>query len=169
MPETVPVRPPLAASLTNGEDRRDDEPLPDDALLPADAALTGRAALPIALPPHGGRVQRVQQHVTGLAEDVREWVELRIKLAQAEAETFVQKKVHTIVMRTIPLVVAGLAGLFLLITLALFLGWWLGHAAWGFLIVTLLLLTVAGVLMYRNRDTLENPLEGAHMDTEKEH
>ena len=167
MPETAPARPSLPPS--DGAARRDGAPTPDDLILPADAALTGKGILPLALPSHGGRLQRVQQHVNGLADDVKEWVELRIKLAQAEVETFVQKKVNTIVMRTIPLVVGALAGLFLLVTVALFLGWWLGHPAWGFLVVTLLLGAVAGVLMYRNRDTLENPLEGATVETDKQH
>ncbi len=158
-----PVRPPEAPPSGDGA-------APSDVgLLPADAALTQQAPIPLALPSHGGRIQRVQQHATGLAEDVKEWVELRIKLVQVEAENFVQKKVQTIVMRMIPLAIAGVAGLFLLVTLALFLGWWLGHAAWGFLIVTLLLLAVAGGLIYYNRDTLENPMSGAKMDAHKDH
>lgn len=169
MPDSLPARPVRPASVPDRDASGDGAASAEPKLLPADAALTGAAPLPLALPSHGGRVQRIQQHATGLVDDVKEWTELRIKLVQAETETFIQKKVHTIVMRTIPLVMGGLAGLFLLITLALFLGWWLGHPAWGFLVVTLLLFAVAGVLMYRNRDTFENPLEGAMMDSDKEH
>lgn len=134
-----------------------------------DRALADLSRPVLALPPHGGKLERIEQHTKGLVDDAKEWVELRVKLAQAEVETFVQKKVQTLVMRMVPLIAGAIGGLFLLVTIALFLGWWLGHAAWGFLIVTVLLLGVAGFLLYKNRDTLENPLQGAEVESGKAH
>jgi len=140
----------------------------DLAALPPDAravaALSG--AMPLALPPHGTRLDRVQEHTTALVETAKEWAELRIKLVQTEVEEKVQAKVNQIIMRAIPLALIGLAGAFLLLTIALGLGWWLGHAFWGFLIVTLVLVLAAGVVAFINRKTLPNPLAGAEVDTE---
>ncbi len=97
----------------------------------------------------GGRLQRIQHESTELVQDVKDWVELRIDLVRAEVQESIRAQVDgrkaTILALVVPGIVGALGALFLLVTLALFLGWWLGHAAWGFLIVTALLLVVAGI------------------------
>jgi hypothetical protein len=98
------------------------------------------------LPSGKNSVQRITDQSKGLVDDLKSWVDLRIKLAQVEVEQRIQAKVNEIALRIAPIIVGALGGLFLLVTLALGLGWWLGQNFWGFLIVTLLLLLVAAVL-----------------------
>ena len=119
------------------------------------------------LPPGGTPVERLSMQTKGLAEDVKDWVELRIRLVQTEVEEKIQQKVHQVVMRMIPLVLGGLAGLFLLVTIALAPGSWLGAYAWGFLIVTAVLGIVAGILMYRNRHMMADPRMHHEVDKER--
>lgn len=102
-----------------------------------------------AAKPSGGRLQRIQHESSELVQDVKDWVDLRIDLVRAEVQekitaTIDSKKAGLLAL-VIPGAIGAIGALFLLVTIALFLGWWLGHAAWGFLIVTVLLLVVAGV------------------------
>ena len=94
-------------------------------------------------------LSRIQHESTALVQDVKEWVELRLDLVRAEVQETIKAQIDGRKAAVLALVVPGLLGaigaLFLLVTLALFLGWWLGHAAWGFLIVTVLLLVVAAI------------------------
>lgn len=98
------------------------------------------------LPSGKNSVERITDQSKGLVDDVKAWVDLRIKLAQVEVEQRIQAKINEVALRIAPIIVGALGGLFLLVTLALGLGWWLGQNFWGFLIVTLLLLLVAAVL-----------------------
>lgn len=91
------------------------------------------------LPSGRNKLTRVTQHTRGLVEDLMSWVELRIQLAQIEVEERIEAKANQLALNAVLGVVAGLAGLFALLTLAFALGAWLGHPAWGFLIVTALL------------------------------
>lgn len=127
------------------------------------AALAG--PVPLALPPVGTRLDRIQEHTEALVDTVKDWAELRIKLAQTELEQKAQVKINQMVWaRAVPLLLVGIAALFLLVTLALGLGWLLGHAFWGFLIVTVILVVSAGGVAYFNRATLRNLSEGAEVD-----
>lgn len=149
-------------------ERTDLPPSGPEADARAIAALTTSPPVPLALPPAGNRLDRVQEHTQALVETVKDWAELRIKLAQTELEQQVQKKVNQMVWtRAIPLILIGIAGLFLLVTVALGLGWWLGQNFWGFLIVTLLLIAAAGVIAYVKRDQLPSITDGADVDPEK--
>lgn len=91
------------------------------------------------LPSGNTKLTRITQHTRGLVEDLTSWVELRIQLAQIELEERIEAKANQLALNAVLGVVAGLAGLFALLTLAFALGAWLGHPAWGFLIVTVLL------------------------------
>jgi len=104
-----------------------------------------RPPAPVArrLPEHKGKVARIGDALTGLSEDLREWVELRIALVQTEIMEQVEFRVAQGKMGAAVGLFAALGAFFLLVTLALGLGWWLGHPFWGFLIVTLLLIAVA--------------------------
>lgn len=140
------------------------------------AALTTTPPIPLGLPPAGGRLDRVQEHTTALVETAKDWAELRIKLAQTEIEKQIQTKVNQIIMRAIPLIMIGVAGLFLLVTLAFGLAWIVQHffqlgsvpsTFFGFLAFAVLLLIAAGITGYVNRGTLPNPFAGAKVDTDK--
>ncbi|HYE96101.1 MAG TPA: phage holin family protein [Rubricoccaceae bacterium] len=91
------------------------------------------------LPAHRNKVARISDHLAGVSEDLREWVELRIALAKAEVTE--QAKLYA--GQAAAGVVALLALLFGLVALAHGLGAWLGHPGWGFLAVTVLLVLVA--------------------------
>ena len=99
----------------------------------------------LRLPSGKNKIERITDHSKGLVDDVKAWVELRLKLTQLEVETKIQAKINQFAMRMAPLIVLALGGLFALVTLALGLGWWLGQPFWGFLIVTVLLVA-AGMI-----------------------
>lgn len=94
----------------------------------------------------GGKAQRLARHTQGLIDDLKTWVDLRIELAQMELEDRVEAKVNEIALGVALGGIVLLAVVFGLVTLALGLGAWLGHPAWGFLIVTALLGLLAVVL-----------------------
>lgn len=98
------------------------------------------------LPSGKSPVQRITDQSKGLVDDLKAWVELRIQLVKAEVRQEVKAKAEEILLQVIAVVVAAIGGLFLLVTLALFIGWALGHPAWGFLIVTVLLFLVAAIV-----------------------
>lgn len=100
-----------------------------------------------------GKVERVVQHSKGLVDDLTTWVDLKIKLTQAEIEEKIESKVRNVILQAAPFVVGALAGLFLLVAIAHGLGWWLGHPFWGFMLVTALLMAVAGGLKAAARRT----------------
>lgn len=95
------------------------------------------------------KVERISEQTKGLFDDFTSWVELRLKLFQAEIQEKVESKVNEVVIKVAPLVAGAIGGFFALVTLALFLGWWLGHPAWGFLCVTLLFAAITGALLIR--------------------
>ncbi|MBL7977391.1 MAG: phage holin family protein [Bacteroidetes Order II. Incertae sedis bacterium] len=80
-------------------------------------------------------------HLEALLEEVRGWVEARLSLFALETEDFVNQLIRILIL----VFVVSVFLFFCLITLALGLGMWLGHAFWGFLLVTALLL-MAGLL-----------------------
>ena len=84
------------------------------------------------------KVERIARQSKGLIDDVKDWVDLKIQLLEME----LQEKVFGYVVVG---VVGVLALVFLFITMALGLGMWLGHPFWGFLIVTGLMVCIAGL------------------------
>ena len=108
------------------------------------------AAVPVPeafqLPPHQSKAERIGDHMAALSADLREWTELRIALVQRKVEGVVgiferiQHLQEAIVPGVVALVLLLVGLLFVLVTAALGLGAWLGHPAWGFLIITSLLL-----------------------------
>jgi uncharacterized membrane protein YqjE len=97
-------------------------------------------------PVSGNKAQRLAQHTQQLVEDLKTWVDLRIELAQVELQEQVESKANEIALAVTLAVIALLAVVFGLTTLALGLGAWLGHPAWGFLIVTVLLVLLAIII-----------------------
>lgn len=97
------------------------------------------------------KVQRIGGQTRGLFEDFTSWIELRMRLFQLDVQERIQKKVDEAILKAAPVVTGVLAGLFALVTAALFVGWALGHPAWGFLVVTGLLLLITAILHARAR------------------
>lgn len=93
-----------------------------------------------------GRVQRIAGHTQDLVTDLTEWVELRIELARIEIEERIEAQANKIVLGIMLASIGLLAVVFGLVTLALGIGAWLGHPAWGFLVVTGLLAVLLIVL-----------------------
>lgn len=140
------------------------EPSP---VLDPDAA---RAPVSHQLPPHVSKAGRIGDHLAAISADLREIVELRIELLKVELSSLTDKidgyknkvdglKVKLerfadlidhfpdIVKFAAPAVVLAFYLLgFVLATLAIGIGWALGHLFWGALIVTGLLFVVVGVL-----------------------
>ena len=94
----------------------------------------------------GGKVERLAQHTQYLVQDLKQWIDLRIELAQLELEERIESQVNRVLLGLIVAVLAALGGFFGLVALALGFGAALGHPAWGFLIVTVLLAVIAAVL-----------------------
>jgi len=103
------------------------------------------------LPSGRNKVERISTQTRGIFGDVSSWVELRLKLFQVEIQERVQEKLNETVIKIAPVAAGAIAGLFALVTLALFVGWWLGHPAWGFLVVTVLLGLITAVLLARKK------------------
>ncbi len=109
-------------------------------------------------------------HVQGAIDDTKDWVDLRIKLAMIEVEERAKQKLNPIiasitkkvqeVLRPILITVAGAAvmgigALFGLVALALFIGMALGHPAWGFLIVTILVMIAGAAVFFYGRKQMQ--------------
>ena len=104
------------------------------------------------LPPHQTKLDRVVGHVAALSEDLREWTELRIDLAKRQIEG-VQAQIERFQHYAdaarffLPAALLGVTAVFFVfITVALGIGELVGSAALGFLITTVLLAVVAGIL-----------------------
>jgi hypothetical protein len=118
----------------------------EDVVAPRRAPRPGRPplrtdsadAVPVErrLPVHRGKVGRITDQLAGLSEDVREIVELRIQLVKREVMEQVEGRISSVKGQAIVGALAALTGVFLLLSLALGLGMLLGHAFWGFLIVS---------------------------------
>lgn len=110
------------------------------------------------------KIDRMAREARELGDAVAEWLELRIALVRAEVEEEVNRRLNEAIRRAIVLAIGGMAGLFVLVTLALGLGWWLGHPVWGFAVVAALLLIGALSVAYaypeRKVVTLEVPDSG---------
>ncbi|OZC02683.1 phage holin family protein [Rubricoccus marinus] len=106
------------------------------------------------LAPHQTKIERIGDHVAALSADLREYVELRIALVQRKVEGvigIVERLQHyaDAAKFFVPAVVLALVGaLFVLLTIAFGIGALLDSVWLGFLITTLVLLAVAGVLAW---------------------
>lgn len=106
------------------------------------------------LAPHRTQTGRIADHLAAISADLRAWTELRIELVQRKVEGIVgivERVQHyadaaKYFAPALVLLVIGLV--FVFVTLALGIGALVGSAWLGFLIVTVLLLGVAGTLAY---------------------
>ncbi len=92
------------------------------------------------------KVERIAQQSIELFDDIKEWIDLKIKFTWLEVEAKIDAKKKDVLVGALLGVLGVLGIVFALITSALGLGAWLGHPAWGFLIVTGLLFLTAGLV-----------------------
>jgi uncharacterized membrane protein YqjE len=85
--------------------------------------------------PEEGLMSRLIEEVRQLGANSMALVELRLRKIQIEVEEKIDAKTNAAVSTAIFAALGGLAAVFILVALALFIGTWLGNAAWGFLIV----------------------------------
>ena len=107
-------------------------------------------SMPPEFPSGKNKIGRIGEQTKGLVDDFTSWVELRLKLFQVEIQDKIQAKISEAAIKIAPFVAAAISGFFVLITAALFIGWWLGHPAWGFLVITSLLVLVTMMLGARS-------------------
>lgn len=103
-----------------------------------------------------GRLGRIAGHTRGLVDDLREWIDLRLDLAILELEERVDELRNEVALGITLAFFGFFAALFVFVTVALGLGWVLGHPFWGFLIVSVALLLFVTVLV-RTRPDLAPP------------
>ncbi len=96
--------------------------------------------------PRGGKLSRIAGHTQGLVKDLREWIDLRIDLAILEVEEKVDNLRNEVALGLTLAFFGFFAALFVFTTVALGLGWLLGHPFWGFLIVSIVLVLLVVVL-----------------------
>ncbi|RMH54203.1 MAG: phage holin family protein, partial [Bacteroidetes bacterium] len=110
---------------------------------------------PVENPDGRTKIDRITRHTRDLVQDVRNWVDLKLKLTRLEVQEQVDEALHQARIGAALAFVGFLAVQFLLVTLALLIGDALGHAKWGFLILTVLLVAVLIVLRYALKPNVE--------------
>ena len=121
-------------------------------------------APPAQQPVSGNKVERVAQHTQHLVQDLKQWIDLRIKLMRLEVEQRIESKANEVLLGIIVAAFGILAGVFGLVALALGFGAALGHPAWGFLIVTLLLVGIILVLRAAQPEFVQIDLRSSDED-----
>lgn len=100
------------------------------------------AERPVTNAPEGGKVNRIAAHTQGLFADLREWIDLRVDLAILEVEERLDAFKNDLALGITIAVFALFAAFFSLTTVALGVGWLLGHPFWGFLAVSVALILI---------------------------
>lgn len=96
--------------------------------------------------PHGGKMSRIAAHTQELFADLREWIDLRVDLAILEVEERIDEAKNEFALGLSLAIFGFFAVLFSLTTVALGVGWLLGHPFWGFLAVSVALLLIVVIL-----------------------
>lgn len=98
------------------------------------------------------KIERIAGHTAGLVDDLKSWFELKIEFVLLDFKEEMKSTGLQFAYQVGALVVLLVAVFFGLVALALGLGVWLGHAAWGFLAVMGLLVLVAlGIKWFGDR------------------
>ncbi len=109
---------------------------------PDDRPSAPNAERPVEESPDSGKVSRIAAHTQGLFGDLREWIDLRVDLAILEMEERLDAFKNDLALGLTVAVFAFFAAFFSLTTVALGVGWLLGHPFWGFLAVSVALILI---------------------------
>lgn len=105
-----------------------------------------------------GRLDRITDQTRGLVDDVKEWVDLRIRLVQMDLEEKFETAANQAVLA---LVLAGIGAtsiFFALVAAAFGLGQLLGHTAFGFLAVSVVLAILMWLVHWRRPRLIKTAL-----------
>lgn len=105
------------------------------------------------------KIERIAGHTAGLVEDLKLWFELKIEYAVLEFKEEIKATGLQFAYHAGFIAVLLVALLFGLTAAAFGIGAWLGHPAWGFLVVTVLLVLAAFIVKWigdrRKKETVE--------------
>ena len=101
------------------------------------------------LPTGRNKVERMSDHSKGLVADLKEWIDLKVELVKLDVQHELETKKNEFIVLAVVGAVSGIALLFLLVAIAFGIGAWLGHPAWGFLVVAGFLFLGAGIYWSR--------------------
>jgi len=99
------------------------------------------------------KLNNLAQETRGLVADLKEWVDIKIKLLQLDVEERIEDAVRQVISIVLVLILVLFTILFILIGVAEFLGSWLESTAYGYLIVGSVL-AVATILINASRKPL---------------
>lgn len=105
--------------------------------------------------PEAAAVGQVLAHGRELGQELLDWVDLKIQAEKMKIQETLNQKVNLAADMALAGVLAGLGAFFLLVAASLGLGAWLGHPAWGFLVVGLAFV-IAGAAFYFLKPTLKD-------------
>ena len=91
-------------------------------------------------------IDTLANETRGLFEDLTGWMELKIQYIMLDYQEQMTKKAKGVAFEIGAIAIVGLGFLFGLVALALGVGSWLNHPAWGFLAVMILLVIVGLVV-----------------------
>ena len=125
------------------------------------------------LPSGRNKVERISDHSKGLVTDLKEWVELKLEAVKLDVQHELEVKKNELIVVATAGAISALGALFLLVAVAHGIGAWLGHPAWGFLAVAVLLFIIAAIYYSRMgpthlRKTAEVVVEAANPDPKDE-
>ena len=104
---------------------------------------SGLGETPSSDPP---KLDRLADHTRGLFDDLTSWFELKLQYTFIDYQEQLTNKGKRIAYEIVAGVILSIAVLFGLVALALGLGAWLTHPAWGFLAVMVLLIVAAAIV-----------------------
>lgn len=110
-------------------------------------------------------IENITSQTKGLFEDLTTWLELKIQYIILDYKEQAVKKALGIGLEIGALALFGIGMFFGLVALALALGTWLNHYAWGFLIVMGLLVLIGLVLGAIGRRARQPKEEGTEIQS----
>jgi uncharacterized membrane protein YqjE len=129
-------------------------------------------------PGNESRLGAFSRETRGLVSDIKEWIELRVQLFQYEIEERIENATQKLISIAAVVIFALFALLFVLIGIAEAIGLWLENAAYGYLIVGLLMTVLTFIVnlsrpRFSKRDVFGDsesvePLKRLEQRTEKD-
>ncbi len=111
------------------------------------------------------KLKSIARETKGLINDLKDWVDLRVKLLQIEVEERIEAAASKIISLLLVAVLGVFAGLMFLIAIAEALSLWLGHPSFGYIIVGVVMAGLA-FLLNRSRPRFGRGEEQKSIQTE---